>query len=69
MNTKLDAMYYNMGKPNLFRINVDVTLSDLKDQSDWINGRLTHEDTRRMNNVEYRRLLTHIKRKHFLLFA
>ncbi|AES93736.1 hypothetical protein MTR_5g006910 [Medicago truncatula] len=60
MNTKLDAMYYSMGKPNMFRINVDVTLSDLKDQSDWINGRLNHEDTRRMNNVEYRRLLTHM---------
>jgi len=28
MNTKLDAVYYNMGKPNLFRINVDVTLSE-----------------------------------------
>jgi len=30
MNFNLAAIYYNNGKPNLFRINVDVTLFNFK---------------------------------------
>ena len=36
-NTMLAAVYFNGGKPNLFRVLVDVTLVDLKDQLDQIN--------------------------------
>jgi len=32
MNDKLVVVYYNIGKPNLFRIHDDVTLFGLKDQ-------------------------------------
>jgi len=54
VNTKLAAMYYNVEKPNLFRVHVDVTLSNMNDQLDQINSRLNHRDTRRINNVQYR---------------
>lgn len=30
MNTKLPAVYHNEGKPNLFRVHIDVTLSLFK---------------------------------------
>jgi len=52
VNTKLVAVYYNTGKPNQFRVDVDVTLSNLKEQLDQINSRINHKDTRtrRMNN-------------------
>jgi len=30
MNTKLPVVYHNEGKPNLFRVHIDVTLSPLK---------------------------------------
>ncbi|KEH34624.1 hypothetical protein MtrunA17_Chr3g0110961 [Medicago truncatula] len=43
------------GKPNLFRVWIDVTLEDLKDQLDQINKRLNHRDTRRMEDVGYQR--------------
>ena len=36
-NTMLVAVYYNVGKPNLFTVHVDVMLVDLKDQLDQIN--------------------------------
>jgi len=54
-NTMLAAVYFNGGKPNLFRVMVDVTLVDLKDQLDQINWQLNHIDTRRVDNVGYRR--------------
>jgi len=57
MNTILAAVYYNIEKPSLFRVCVGVTLCDLKDQVDQINDHLNHDDTRRMDNVEYRRPL------------
>lgn len=46
-------MYFNEEKSNLLRIHVDVTLSDLKDQLDQVNGRLNYRETRRVDNVEY----------------
>jgi hypothetical protein len=55
LNTKLTSIYYNGGKPNLFRVWVDVTLSELKDQLDQINHRLNNMNTRRMDNVKYHR--------------
>ncbi|MCI46120.1 hypothetical protein A2U01_0067360, partial [Trifolium medium] len=54
-NTHLVAVYYNKGKTNLFRINVDVTLCDLNHQLDQLNGRLNCRDARREADVEYRR--------------
>jgi len=48
MNTNLTAIYYNIGKPNLLRVCVDVTLCDLKDQVDQINDHLNHDDTRKI---------------------
>jgi hypothetical protein len=33
----LATIYFNNGTPNMFRINVDVTLSDMKQQLDQIN--------------------------------
>jgi len=63
VNTKLVVVYYNEEKPNIFKIYVDVTLYGLKDHQDQINGRLIHKDTRRVDNVEYRRL-THTEVHH-----
>jgi len=54
MNTNLAAVYYNIGKPNLFIVCVDVALCDLKDQVDQINDRLNHNETKRIGNIEYR---------------
>jgi hypothetical protein len=56
MNTKLAVVYYNRGKPNLFRVHVDVRLSGLKDHLHQINGHLNHIDKRKVDTVEYRRL-------------
>lgn len=55
LNTKLVLVYYNKGKSNLLRVRNDVTLFGLKDQLDKINRRLNNKDTRRVDNVEYRR--------------
>jgi hypothetical protein len=55
LNTKLAVIYYNAGKSNMFKVWVDVMLLDLKDKLNQINRRLNHKDTRRMDNVEYRR--------------
>ncbi|MCH80629.1 hypothetical protein A2U01_0001399, partial [Trifolium medium] len=55
-NTHLVAVCYNNGKPNLFRIHVDVTMADLKHQMDQLNDRLNCRDARRVVSVEYRRL-------------
>ncbi|KEH40592.1 hypothetical protein MtrunA17_Chr1g0161221 [Medicago truncatula] len=41
--------------PHLFMIHTDITLSELKDRLDQINRQLNHRDTRRMDDVEYRR--------------
>ncbi|MCI43039.1 hypothetical protein A2U01_0064276 [Trifolium medium] len=47
VNTHLAVVYFNKGNPNLFRIDVDVTLSDLKQQLDQLIGRLNgHRDTK-----------------------
>jgi len=54
-NTMLVAVYYNVGKPNLFTVHVDVMLVDLKDQLDQINWQLNHKEKRRVNSVGYRR--------------
>ncbi|MCI41585.1 hypothetical protein A2U01_0062818, partial [Trifolium medium] len=53
-NTHLVAVYYNNEKPNLFRINVNVTLCDLKHQLDQHNGHLNCRDASRVADVEYR---------------
>jgi hypothetical protein len=53
----LAAVYYNGGKPNLFRIHIDVTLADLKHQLSQFNGRLHLLDQRRVTGVEYHHLL------------
>ena len=55
VNTKLVLVYYNEEKPNIFKIYVDVILYGLKDHQDQMNGRLIHKDTKRVDNVEYRR--------------
>jgi hypothetical protein len=47
---------YN-GKPILFRINVDVTMCNLKHQLDELNGRLNYRDARRVASVQHCRLL------------
>lgn len=52
LNTMLVAIYYNKGKLNRFRVHIDATLSDLKEQLDQINGRINHKDIRRMNNFQ-----------------
>ncbi|KAK2390602.1 hypothetical protein QL285_064125 [Trifolium repens] len=48
-------MYYNRGNINLFRIHVDVTQGDLKQQLTQLNGHVNHRDQRRVTDVEYRR--------------
>ena len=53
LNTKLVAIYYNVGKPNLFRVQVNVTMLDLKDQLDQINRELNQRDIRRMYRSRY----------------
>ncbi|PNY11939.1 hypothetical protein L195_g008559 [Trifolium pratense] len=55
-NNHLAAVYYNNGKPNLFRINVDVTLADMKHQLDQLNDCLKCCDARKVAGVEYCRL-------------
>jgi len=42
LNNKLDVVYYNGGKSNIFKVRVDVTLCGLKDQLDQFNQR--HEN-------------------------
>jgi hypothetical protein len=52
-NTHIDAVYYNGENVNLFRIQVDVTLGDLKHQLTRFNGRVNHHDKKRVTGVEY----------------
>jgi len=52
-NTMLAAVCFNGGKPNMFRVQINVTLVDLKDQLDQINQQLNHRDTRRVDDLEY----------------
>jgi len=47
MNTKLTVVYYNCGKPNMIRVFIDATMSDLKDQLNQINVRLNYGDTKK----------------------
>lgn len=55
LNSNLYVFYYK-GKSDLFRIDVDVMLSDLNThQLNQINGPPDHDDTRRVENVEYHR--------------
>ena len=54
LNIKLVAAYYSEEKHNLFRVQVDVTLTCLKDKLDQIQCPLNHKDTMRMDNDEYR---------------
>ncbi|CAJ2666686.1 unnamed protein product [Trifolium pratense] len=54
-NSHLAAIYYNQGNSNLFRINVDVTLVDLKNQLTELSCRLHGLDQRRVTEVVYRR--------------
>jgi len=52
INTNIVVVYYNKGKPNMFRIHMDITLCDLKDPLEQIDGRLNDGYTRRVDNVE-----------------
>ncbi|MCH91059.1 hypothetical protein A2U01_0011983 [Trifolium medium] len=54
MNYNLAAVYYNKGKSNLLRINIDVTLCNLKHQLDQLNGCINYDNARRVAGVEYR---------------
>jgi hypothetical protein len=56
LNKHPAAVYYNTGKPNLFRIYIDVTLGDLKHKLTQLNCRLHSRDERRVTDIEYRRL-------------
>jgi hypothetical protein len=52
VNIELGAVYYKEGKPNMFRVYIEVTLSGLKDQLEQINGRLrNNNDVRVMFSV------------------
>jgi len=53
MNFNLIVVYYHKGKSNLIKINVDVTLSNLKDQLNQMNGCLNYGDTRMVASFEY----------------
>jgi hypothetical protein len=55
-NTYIAAMYYNGGKWYLFKIHIDVTLTDLKYQLTQVNSRLHLRDDRRVTDLEYRRM-------------
>lgn len=53
MSFNLTVIYSNKGKPNLFRISLDIILSDLNDQPNQINVCLNHGDKRKMVDVDY----------------
>jgi len=44
---------FNSGNPHLFKVGVDVTLKDLKDQLNKIDQGLNPEDTRREEDLQY----------------
>jgi len=46
---------FNGGNPHFFKVQVDVTLKDLKDHSNEINQELNYGDTRRVKDVQYAR--------------
>ncbi|AES60618.1 40S ribosomal S10-like protein, putative [Medicago truncatula] len=46
---------FNGGNPNLFKVRVDVTLKDLKDQLNEINQGLNPGNTRRVEDLQYAR--------------
>jgi len=46
---------FNGGNSHLFKVRIDVTLKDLKDQLNEINQGLNPEDTRRMEDLQYAR--------------
>ncbi|KAK2415377.1 hypothetical protein QL285_037862 [Trifolium repens] len=50
------AVYFDVGTPNMFRIDVDSTLSDLNQQLDEINCcRNNRKDDRNVTSVDYRK--------------
>jgi len=55
LNKMLAEVCFNGGKPNLFRVWVDVTLKDMNDQLDQINQQLNHKDRRRVEDIGYQR--------------
>ncbi|KAK2404898.1 hypothetical protein QL285_054200 [Trifolium repens] len=52
-NTHIVVVYYNGGNVNLFRIDVDVTLGDLRHQLTQLNGHVNHRGQRKVTDVEY----------------
>jgi hypothetical protein len=44
---------FNGRNPHLFKVQVDVTLKDLKDQLNEINQGLSPKDTRRVEDVQF----------------
>jgi len=44
---------FNGGNPHLFKVRVDVTLKDMKDQLNWINQGLNLGDTMRVEDLQY----------------
>jgi len=44
---------FNGGNPNLFKVRVDVTLKDLKDQLNEINQGMYPGNTRRVEDLQY----------------
>jgi len=42
INTQLVVVYYNVEKPNMFMVDINVTLHGLKDQLNQINDHLNH---------------------------
>jgi hypothetical protein len=55
-DTHLAAVYFDAGMPNMFRIAVDSTLSDLNQQLDEINRCCNNRnDDRNVTSVDYRK--------------
>jgi hypothetical protein len=55
-DTLLAVVYFEVGTPNMFRIGVDSTLSDIKEQLDEINRCcINRNDDRNVTSVEYRK--------------
>jgi hypothetical protein len=55
-DTHIAAVYFDAGMPNMFRIAVDSTLSDLKQQLDEINRCCNNRnDDRNVTSVDYRK--------------
>ncbi|RHN54644.1 hypothetical protein MtrunA17_Chr5g0409131 [Medicago truncatula] len=46
-------VHFNGENPHLFKVRVDVTLTDLKDQLNEINQGLNLEDTMRVDDLQH----------------